>query len=97
VSRVFEQDFSEVELRVLAYMRQDAENMDDTDTFRRPQDLSGFDTQKVRCLLSLRDAEAILKGEGVVKSVDIHKNKAAEMFSVPVDEVTPEQRAFARS
>ena len=94
---IFEMDFSEVEIRVLAHMRQDAEKMDATDRYRRPKDLSGFDTAKVRCLLSLKDAEAILKGKGVVKCPDIHKNRAAEMFGIEVDKVTDEQRRFAKS
>lgn len=90
-------DFSEVEMRVLAHMRKDAEKMDDTDSYRRPDDLNGFDTAKVRCLLSLKDAEAILKGEGVVKSLDIHKRRAAELFGISEDEVTDDQRRFAKS
>lgn len=94
---VFEMDFNEVEMRVLANMRKDAENMDETGSFRRPSDLSGFDTSKVRTLLSLQDAEGILKGEGVVKCPDIHKNRAAEMFDVAPESVTDEQRAFAKS
>lgn len=97
MSNVFDMDFSEVEMRVLANMRQDAENMDDTDSYRRPEDLSGFDTAKVRCLLSLQDAKGILKGEGVVKCPDIHKVKASELFDIPQEDVTPEQRAFAKS
>ena len=93
---VFELNFDEVELRVLAHMRQDAEKMDRTDEFKRPTDLDGFDTAKVRTLLSLKDAQSILEGKGP-QTVDVHKKNAADLYGISEDEVTPEQREFAKT
>ena len=94
---IMDMDFSEVEMRVLAHMREDAEKMDDTDSYRRPDDLAVYDTMKVRTLLSLSDAESILKGEGVVDLPDFHKSNAAEIFECEHGEVTKEMRDFAKS
>ena len=94
---VKDMDFSEVELRVLAHMREDAEKMDDTDSFRRPDDLEGYDTAKVRTLLSLKNAQRILKTGGVVNLPDIHKSKAAELFEISEEAVNKAQRQFAKN
>jgi uncharacterized protein YecA (UPF0149 family) len=93
---ILEMDFTEVELRVLAHMREDAEKMDDTDEFRRPNDLEGYDTAKVRKLLTLKDAEAILNGKGC-QNVQTHESYAAEMFGIDEADVTPEQRTFVKN
>lgn len=93
---VMETDFNEIELRVLASMRQDAENMDETGEFKRPTDIQGIDTVKLKTLMSLNEAEAILKGEGVVKSVDFHKIKAMELYACSEEAVTDEMRTFAK-
>jgi len=94
---VYETDLTEIELRVLAHMREDAEKMDPTDSFRRPTDLQGYDTGKVRTLLTLKEAQSILKTEeGCLDPTAIRKSKAAELFGCEVAEVTKEQIKFAK-
>lgn len=44
-----------------------------------------------------RVAARLIKDEGCPDPVDIHKNRAAELFDVHPDDVTPEQRRFAKS
>ena len=85
-------DAEEIELRVLAQLRMDAEH---TTSFDREDDPDGVDTVKLRSLLSLKDAEKVLAG-GVVKSVDFHKSKAAELFACKEEVVTEEMRRFAK-
>lgn len=93
MAKTCEIDMAEIELRTLAKLRQDAEN---TDEFNRDSDPSGVDTQKLRTLLSLKDARDILDG-GVVKPADFHKNKAAELFACKPEDVTEAQRQFAKT
>ena len=93
---IMEMDFTEIELRVLAHMREDAEKMDDTDEFRRPEDLMGYDTAKVRTLLSLKDAQKILKEKGC-QIVRDPKKIAAKLFDIDESEVTEAQRQFAKT
>jgi len=89
-------DFNDLEKRTLAYLQEDAENMSEGQIFNRASDPDGLDTHKLRQLLAVKVQKNELE-EGCPDPVDFHTKKAAELFAVREEDVTPKQRAFAKS
>lgn len=88
-----EMDLHEIEVRTLAYMTEDADRMGEDDTFKRKGDI---DLRKLGNAISRKDSGNI-PVEGVVKDVDTHKKRAAELFGIDESKVTKAQRQFAKA
>jgi len=86
-------DAREIEVRTLAYMTEDADRMEEDDTFKRRSDI---DLRKLGNAISRKDSGNI-PVEGVVKPVDFHKTRAAELFACKPENVTEAQRRFAKA